>query len=123
MGVEVPQSEQARIGDVFDFLYTIRGLGKQGQINGLVTELDTDPRWQVLEYDLQDSHLRIRVKVLQNPFPIILVVAAIGAIGTGLFVYLSLDKVEKVVSSPAGAMTMLGILGVAGLFLLKGFRK
>jgi len=123
MGVEVPQSEQAKIGDVFDFFYTITGFGKQGQINGLVTELDTDPRWQVVEYDLQDSHLRIRVKVLQNPFPIILVVAAIGAIGTGLFVYLSLDKVEKVVASPAGALTMLGVLGVAGLFLLKGFRK
>jgi len=123
MGVEVPQSEQARIGDVFDFLYTIRGIGKQGQINGLVSELDKDARWQVVEYDLQDSRLRIRVKVLQNPFPIILVVAAIGAIGTGLFVFLSLDKVEKVIASPAGALTMLGIVGVGVLFLIKGVKR
>ena len=123
MGVEVPQSEQARIGDVFDFHYTIRGLGKQGQINGLITELDTDPRWKVIEYDLQDSHLRIRVKVLQNPFPIVLVIAAIGAIGTGLFVFLSLDKVEKVIASPAGALTMVGLVGVGALFLLKGMKR
>jgi len=123
MGIEVPQSEQARIGDVFDFFYTITGWGKQGQINGLVSKLDEDPRWQVKEYDLQDSRLRLRVKVLQNPFPIVLVVAAIGAIGTGLFVFLSLDKVEKVVASPAGALTMVGAVGVGLLFLLKGFRR
>ena len=123
MGIEVPQSEQARVGDVFDFFYTIRGIGKQGQINGLVSKLDEDRRWQVKEYDLQDGRLRLRVKVLQNPFPIVLVVAAIGAIGTGLFVFLSLDKVEKVVASPAGALTMVGAVGVGVLILLRGFRK
>lgn len=121
--MEVSQSEQARIGDVFDFFYTIRGIGKQGQINGLVSELDKDTRWKVLEYDLQDNRLRLRLKVLQNPFPIVLVVAAIGAIGTGLFVFLSLDKVEKVVASPAGALTMVGTVGVGVLILLRGFRS
>lgn len=121
--MEVSQAEQARVGDVFDFFYTIRGWGKQGQINSLVNELDRDPRWEVKEFALDNSSLRIRVKILQNPFPLVLVVAAIGAIGTGLFVFLSLDKVEKVVASPAGALTMIGAVGVGILVLMKGLKR
>jgi len=120
---EVPQSYGAVVGDVLDFYYTIRGWGKQGQIESLVNDLDRDPRWEVKEYDLDNSKLRIRVKVLINPLPVILIVAAIGAIGTGLFVFLSLDKVEKVVASPMGALSLIGIAGAGILLLLRGFKR
>jgi hypothetical protein len=119
---EVSLQDQANIGDVFDFFYTVKGWGKQGQIESLVRKLDEDQRWKVDEYefDPETSKLRIRVEIVQNPFPVIIVIAAIGAIGTGLFCWLSLDSVEKIVSKPIGGLAMLGVIAT-GLMALKRF--
>lgn len=120
---EVAPYDQAEIGDVFDFHYTVKGWGKQGQIESLCRKLDEDQRWKVDEYsfDPETSKLRIRVEIIQNPFPLIIVIAAIGAIGTGLFCWLSLDKVEKIVSQPLGGLMMLGLVA-GGIMALRKFK-
>jgi len=122
--MEVSQVEQAKIGDVFDFHYSIKGFGKQGQIDSLVHKLDQDPRWEVVEAPEFDgkNKLKIRVRILENPFPIVLVVAAIGAIGAGLFCFLSLDKIEKIVATPAGAAIGLGTIALGAITLWKFFK-
>jgi hypothetical protein len=121
--MEVSQAEQARIGDVFDFHYSIRGFGKQGQINSLVHELDQDLRWEVQEFDFDgENKVRIRVKILQNPFPVVIVIGVIGAIGAGLFCFLSLDKIEKIVATPAGAVIGLGTIALGAITLWKFFK-
>lgn len=125
MGQEVVQTEQAKKGDVLDFFYTVKGWGKQGQIESLVRKLDEDQRWKVKEYDFNPdtSKLRIRVEVVQNPFPIIIIVAAVGAIGTGLFCWLSLDKIEQVISTPVGGLVMAGTIVFAIMAIMKFGKK
>ncbi|NVM23392.1 MAG: hypothetical protein HWN68_16605 [Desulfobacterales bacterium] len=118
--MEVPESYQARIGDRFDFHYSVSGFGKRGQIESLVREADKDPRWKVeqYEYDENTGKLRLRFKIIQNPLPLIIIVAAIGGIGIGLFAWLSLDKVEKIVSDPIGGLAVLGTV-IGGLMVLR----
>ncbi len=112
---EISQYENATTGDILDLHYSIRGFGKQGQMEELTRKLNQDPRWSVVRLSFKDeSHVVIRMRVDQNPFPIILIVAAVGAIGTGIFLWLSLDKVEKITASPT---IKIGILAVAALTL------
>lgn len=113
---EVSQFENAKNGETYDFHYIMRGWGKQGQVESLVNQLDEDPRWKVLNTTMPDeTHLVIRVKIVKNPFPLLLIVGAIGAIGTGFFLWLSLDKIEKISESPMAAFGLLGI-GLAAAF-------
>jgi len=118
--MEVPQSYEARIGDVFDFHYTVSGWCKESKIASLCHELDEDKRWAVTEYDYDEKtgKLRIRVEIVENPFPLILIVAVIGVIGGGLFAWLSLDKVEKITARPIVGLSMLGAVA-AGLMVLR----
>ena len=95
--------------------WPVKGWGKAGQIKSLVHELDQDPRWTIEEYDYDDEtgKLRIRIRIVQNPFPLIVVVVAIGAIGAGLFAWLTMESIDKVVSSPAGAAISMGAIATA----------
>ncbi|MBA7495771.1 hypothetical protein ES702_06360 [subsurface metagenome] len=121
--MEVSQAEQARIGDLFDFHYTIKGFGKQGQIDSLVHKLDQDPRWEVKEFDFDGKNkVRLRVKILENPFPVVIVVGVIGAIGAGLFCFLSLDKIEKIIATPVGAAVGLGTIALGAITLWKFYK-
>lgn len=118
--MEVSQAEQARKGDVFDFHYIASGWCKQAKIESLVHKLDQDMRWRVdeFQYDEETGKLRIRVEVLENPFPVIIIVAAIGAIGAGLLAWLSLDKIEKITTHPVAGLTALAAV-IGGLLILR----
>ncbi len=122
--MEVPQSYEVRKGDLLDFHYAVSGWCKQAKIESLVHKLDEDPRWAVkeFEYDEEKGKLRIRAEVIENPFPVIIIIAAIGAIGAGLFAWLSLDKIEKITSSPVGAALSLGTVA-AVIMALWAFMK
>lgn len=115
--MEISESEQLRKGDVVDLHYTVSGWCTRGKIESLVHQLDQDMRWEVkeFEYDETKGKVRIRVKVIENPFPVVLIIVAVGAIGAGLFAWLSLDKIEKITTSPIGAA--LGLGSVAALVL------
>lgn len=119
--MEVLQSHEARVGDVFDLHYTVSGWCKKGKIESLVREVDVDPRWKITQYEYNEETgaLRIRVKILQNPFPIVVVVVAVAAVGAGLLAWLSLDKVEKIVSDPVMGLSVLGAVVGGLLFLWK----
>ncbi|MBA7476276.1 hypothetical protein ES707_11659 [subsurface metagenome] len=122
--MEVSQYENAKIGDVYDFYYTMTGWGKQGQVESLSRELDQDPRWTVINIQrVDDSRIIIRVRVIKNPFPLLLIVGAIGAIGTGLFLWLSLDKIEKITEGPVVSFGILGLGIAAAYFVIQKARS
>jgi len=118
--MEVPQSYEARLGDEFDFHYTVSGWCKEGKILSLTHELDADPRWNVTEYDYDEDtgKLRLRVKIVVNSFTLMVIVATIAVIGGGLLAWLSLDKVDKITSRPIVGLSMLGAVA-GGLMLLR----
>lgn len=116
--MQVSQMENATNGDLFRLHYTIRGWGKQSQIAALANELDKDARWKVIKADMpNDNKVVFDILIVKNPFPIALIVGAIGAIGTGLFLYLSLDKIEKI-SGGFGPVLVLGLFGAVLLIFM-----
>lgn len=119
--MEIPESHELRIGDRIDMFWTVSGWAKRGKIESLVHKVDQDLRWSIREYDYNEEtgKLRIRVEILQNPFPVVVVVVAVAAVGAGLFAWLSLDKVEKIVADPVMGLSVLGAVGAALLFLWK----
>ena len=121
--MEIPESHTLEIGDRIDMFYTIRGWAKRSKIDSLVHKVDQDPRWAIREYDYNEDKgkLRLRVEILQNPFPVAIVAVAVAVVGAGLFAWLSLDKVEKIVTDPVAGLSVLGMVG-AGLLLLWRFK-
>lgn len=115
--MEVNEAYQARKGDIFDFHYTVSGWCKRSKIESLVHTVDQDMRWSITQYDYDEKagKLRLRVRIDQNPFPLMIFIAAVGVIGAGLFAWLTLDKIEQITTSPVGAAIGLGTVAAAVL--------
>jgi hypothetical protein len=123
-------TEQCKIGDTYDFHFKVRN-NFIGLPKAVLTYLvDRQEKFEV-ESSLMDAdgNLVVRAKVVQNPLPFLVVFAVIVG-GSSLLLWtfgITLDKVEKVVSTPAGAA--VGILAggttlvtvIAGLFILYKF--
>lgn len=124
--MEIPESTEAKVGDIFDLYYSVSGWWTKGKVESLVYRIDQDPRWKITRYDYDEPNdkLRLRVEIVANPFPIVVVVAAIGVAAAGLFAWLSLDKIEKITTSPVGAAMGLGTVAAAvlGMWALVGKR-
>lgn len=118
--MEIPESHELRIGDRIDMFYTVSGWCKRGKIESLVHEVDQDLRWAIRAYDYNEDtgKLRLRVEIVQNPFPVMVVVVAVAAVGAGLFAWLSLDKIEKIVTDPVAGLAVLGVV-IGGLVVLR----
>jgi hypothetical protein len=109
-------------------------LWEQSQIESIVEKINADGRMQVLSYnvDVKNSWysdlVSFQVKVLQNPFPVLILVMAIGAIGTSLFVYLSLNKIFLISREVPQAMTgitstvSLGLIAVITIAIIYGIK-
>lgn len=133
---EITQNFQVQTGDIVQFDYSIISLWEQSQINTIISRMNRDPRMSVVGYEVERSTwysdiLHIQVKIAQNPFPIILIVLAIGAIATSLFVYLSLNKIylvsreaPQVVSGITSTISLgfIAVIAIAGFFLIRTFK-
>jgi len=94
---QISNDFQVKNGDIVQFDYKIMAIYEQPQINSIITKIDSDPRMSVVSYSVESSSwlndiLHIEVQVAQNPFPLLLLILAISAIGTSLFIYLTFDK-------------------------------
>ncbi len=134
---EINQGFSVQKGDVIQFDYKLLCLWEQSQIKSIVEKINADGRMQVLSYnvDVKNSWysdlVSFQVKVLQNPFPVLILVLAIGAIATSLFIYLSLDKVYLLSREVPGAtanitstisLGLIAVIVVAVVYGLKIFR-
>jgi hypothetical protein len=137
MRQEITQGFQVQIGDVIQFDYSLVCLWEQSQIESIVEKINADGRMQVISYnvDVKNSWysdlVSFQVKVLQNPFPVLILVMAIGAIATSLFVYLSLNKIFLISREVPQAVTgitstvslgLIAVIAIAIIYGLKMFR-
>ena len=131
--IEINQSYQVKKGDIIEFDYRIFSLWENSQIQAILEKINNDGKMLVLDYELSSSNfysdlLKIKVEILQNPFPVLLLVVAIAAIGTSLFIYLSLDKIylisEKAPETVTAGINLLSLalLFGGGLFAFKLFK-
>lgn len=94
---EIPQSFQLKTGDRIELHYKVLSIFEDAQINYLLSNINEDGRMIVEDYELVNSTwysdiLKIKIRVVSNPFPLVVLILAIGSIATSIFVYLSFDK-------------------------------
>jgi hypothetical protein len=132
---EVTTSYQVKKGDQLQFEYTIQTLWSEDQIKSILDRVNTDPKLSVLDYEIvthnwQDvgvygeygmllDKLVVKIEVLQNPFPVMILIAMIVATGGLYFLSLTLDKVylisESIPETVKTGLSMVTILG--GVFI------
>jgi len=132
--IEISKDEPLNPGDRIDmhFLTTDMFWITAAQIVLIESRLESREDFRILSWSLPEYNKVIfKVEVLKTN-PVILTAAVIGAgiIGAGIITWLVLDKVYKIVESPAGTIALAGTgsLGIAALviavlLLLRHFRE
>jgi hypothetical protein len=85
--------------------------------------------YEIVPNNWYSDVLKIQIRILQNPFPLVVLVIAIASIATAIFVYLSLDKiylisreVPEAITGGVGAIS-LGIIAIIGVVVFMIFSK
>ena len=105
-------------GDLIEMQFRILSIFQDWQIDSIIEKLKEDPRWIVIDYELVNStwysdRLHVKLKILQNPFPLLLIIVAVSSIAVSTFIYLSFDKAELIMEE-LPETTKFGI----GLFII-----
>jgi len=107
-----------KVGDRYKFTYTLPIIRSDKAVISFLSDIKRDKRWEIVTYQLIPARnkLIVDVKIIKNPFPIAILIVAFSATFVSLFLYLSLDSVEEIISKPAGALFM-GAVGILGLYM------
>lgn len=128
---EITSNYQVKKGDQIQFEFTIQTLWSEEQIKSVLERINTDPKLRVMEYktvahDWRDvgmygeyatllDKLIVKVEVLQNPFPVMILIAMMVATAGLYFISLTLDKIYLISESiPETAKTGLSFLTLIG---------
>ena len=117
-------------GDLIEMQFRILSIFQDWQIDNIIEKLKEDPRWVVTDYELVNStwysdRLHVKLKILQNPFPLLLVIVAVSSIAVSAFIYLSFDKAELIMEEiPETTKFGIGLFiiilaGIAGYIFIK----
>lgn len=111
---QINQSFELKKGDRIQLHYRILSVFENAQINYLLSNINQDGRMIVEDYELESSNwysdiLKINLKVITNPFPLAILILAIGSISTSIFLYLSFDKAYLIAREAPEVMT--GVTG------------
>lgn len=131
---EITQNFEVQKGDTIEFDYKILSLWENDQIEAILNRINEDGRMEIAGYEIVPNNwysdvLKIQIRILQNPFPLVVLVIAIASIATAIFVYLSLDKiylisreVPEAITGGVGAIS-LGIIAIIGVVVFMIFSK
>ncbi len=127
------------IGDNLEMVFNTVGYTwiQAFQLAAIESRLARDQRFNVHSITVNDDdpeQTKVIYKISVNPPPAgedrivyeagigVAIVATIGVVAGGLFLWLSLDKIYKLTESPAGRLSIGLIAVVLGLFVLKALK-
>jgi len=113
------ETHQVKIGETYRLTYRERFFTTQGQIDTVMADMARDPRWKIVDYTKDGQKHIFTLRILENPFPLALVIAAVAASAVSVFVFLSLDKIEQIAGPFAGPSILL-IAGALAFMVFKG---
>lgn len=134
MNQEITQNFEVQKGDIIEFDYKILSLWEADQIEAILNKVNEDGRMSVVDYEIIKNNwysdvLKVQVRILQNPFPLMILIFAIASIATSMFIYLSLSKIYLISREVPGAVTggigaiSLGVIAVIGIIAFMIFSK
>lgn len=99
--MQIDQSFQVQTGDQIELYFNILSLFEQSQMDSLMEQISSDPRFDLYDYEIINKNwysdtLLLKVKIIQNPFPLLAIVIAIATVGTSVFLYLTFSKAELI---------------------------
>lgn len=121
--IQNPDTFIAKVGDIYDLTFNTIGIPflSKLQENAIVDKVNKNERFSVLHSSSTNGKLVIRVKIVINPFPIAVAISAITTSVIGLFIFLSLSKVEQIINTPEGKTNNLAsTVGIFGAIILLG---
>ena len=133
MRTEISKDAKLLPGDIIEIEFITRGLTYLRAVQMAIIEnkLNNEPNYDVLSWRLEDGDKRVIYKIrIIDPAPSVeiqkastaaAIAWAVVAVGGGLFIWLSLDKVYKITESPEGKMALTAAAAIIGLIILKLF--
>lgn len=114
--------QQVEVGEVYDFTFNVKS-NFLGLPQMIVTYLvDRQEKFEVENSSMNEQGMLVlRAKVVQNPLPFLVVFSAIVA-GSSILLWqfgITLNKVEKVITVPAGSALTYAAVAIT---LLTGYK-
>lgn len=114
MKKEIAEDDEIKTGDILEIHYKMKlaFIATEWRKKKFLDKLREDSRYKILKTIWDDTKKKFVIKVLivQNPFPLVLLLGAMIACGGGAALYLTTDKIYKIISTPLGALIPLAIL-------------
>lgn len=117
MKKEISEDDDLVIGDVIEFHFKMRlaFIAPEWRKKKFIDELKEDSRYKILKIIWNDvkKRLVVKVKIVQNPLVCSLILVSIIVCGGGTALYLTTDKIYKIISTPFGALLPIALLVIA----------
>jgi len=120
------ETQNVKIGDVFVFTFTVVYNFLDLPEKVVTYLINRSDKFEVEDARMNESgQLIVQAKVIQNPLPFLAVFGILVA-GTSGLLYIfgiTLNKVEKVITVPAGAILSYAVMAITGIIAIKVFFK
>ena len=120
------EKQNVKVGDVFIFTFTVLYNFLNLPEKMLTYLVEKGDKFHVENTYMDESgQLIVQAKVIENPLPF-LVVFGILVAGTSSLLYvfgITLNKVEKVITVPAGQILTYAVVAISGIVAIKTFWK
>lgn len=120
--IERPEDYQAETGDIFEMHFKVLSLPviEKFQKDLIVKKINASKNTKVIDTSVSNGTFIVTMKIVDNPFPLVLAIGGVITVLSGFFVWASLGRVYKLIDKPVGAFAVSGaaIAAVLGLFWL-----
>lgn len=121
---EIPRSDwetqTLRVGEVYRFTYEKRFFLSQGSVDSMIARIAGDPHFDVIDFKQTDGMFTLTAKVIKaSPIPLGYIIAVVATAALGVFAFLSLTKVEKIISSPLGGIAFAAVAIAIATFVFR----
>lgn len=137
--IEITKDAILMPGDTIELHYTVLGPAwlKAVQLEMIESRLEKDPRFYMYSQKWtgeKGNRLIITVQVIKPPaaagqeaqqagVPVATLLIVVGSAAAALFVWLSLEKMYKIVETPTGAVLGIGVVAIGIMALLYFLRR
>ena len=120
------ETQNVQIGDVFVFTFTVAYNFLDLPERVIKYLIERTDKFEVEDASMNaQGQLIVQAKVVKNPLPFLAVFGILVAGTSGLlYVFgITLNKVEKVITVPAGAALSYAVVAITGIIAIKAFWK